>query len=240
MNITLFGGSFNPPHIGHALIIEEFLSSGLTDELWLLPTYNHAFNKSLAPSNHRLKMCELLIDFLTKSTDHQSLITGHKLKLCPIEIDYKLSGSTFDTLQVLKKERMYLKEKLLIPSSQFYPELAERLIAQIPLETGFTKPSSLTGTNYSFLMGSDQLPNFHKWQHYRELLQQMTFHVYPRCDYPMEPLYPGMKPFIHKHQTITNLSSTFVRNRLIHHQACSLIVPPEILAYIQTHKLYLS
>ena len=48
MKVTLFGGSFNPPHLGHALVIAEFLESAITDELWLLPTINHAFGKDLA------------------------------------------------------------------------------------------------------------------------------------------------------------------------------------------------
>ena len=57
--IGLFGGSFNPPHVAHQLLALYVLESQDVDELWLLPTYRHAFGKDLAPFEDRLAMCEL-------------------------------------------------------------------------------------------------------------------------------------------------------------------------------------
>src|SRR3972149_5244841 len=108
MKVTLFGGSFNPPHLGHALVIAEFLESAITDELWLLPTINHAFGKDLAPAQHRLAMAKLLINFI----NHDLGSKIYDLKLCPIEIDLNLSGQTYDTLHALKQNPDYLKEKM--------------------------------------------------------------------------------------------------------------------------------
>lgn len=59
--IGLFGGSFNPPHVAHQLVALYVLETQDLDEVWLLPTYRHAFGKDLAPFEDRMAMCELAI-----------------------------------------------------------------------------------------------------------------------------------------------------------------------------------
>jgi nicotinate-nucleotide adenylyltransferase len=62
--IALLGGSFNPPHVGHAMAAWWLLATQPVEEVWLLPTWRHAFGKELAPWEDRLRMCELAIDGL--------------------------------------------------------------------------------------------------------------------------------------------------------------------------------
>lgn len=61
MRIALYGGSFDPPHLAHQLACTVALSAGSppVDELLMIPTFEHAFGKPLAPYAHRLAMCEL-------------------------------------------------------------------------------------------------------------------------------------------------------------------------------------
>lgn len=59
MRVALFGGSFNPPHVGHQLVALYVLETEPVDELWLVPCWKHPFAKELAPFAHRLRMCEL-------------------------------------------------------------------------------------------------------------------------------------------------------------------------------------
>jgi nicotinate-nucleotide adenylyltransferase len=59
--IALFGGSFDPPHIGHLLAAAYVLATEPVDELWLMPVDQHPFAKPLvAPYEHRVALCELL------------------------------------------------------------------------------------------------------------------------------------------------------------------------------------
>ncbi len=39
MKIAVFGGSFNPPHIGHLILAEEVLALGMYDRILLIPSY---------------------------------------------------------------------------------------------------------------------------------------------------------------------------------------------------------
>jgi nicotinate-nucleotide adenylyltransferase len=57
-SIGLFGGSFNPPHIAHQLVALYVLESQDVDQVWLVPTFRHAFGKDLAPFSDRVAMCE--------------------------------------------------------------------------------------------------------------------------------------------------------------------------------------
>ena len=59
--IALFGGSFDPPHVGHLLAASYVLATEPVDELWLVPVLEHPFAKPLAaPYDHRVRLCELL------------------------------------------------------------------------------------------------------------------------------------------------------------------------------------
>ena len=59
--IALFGGSFDPPHIGHLLAASYVLATEPIDELWLVPVERHPFAKPLVGSyDHRVELCERL------------------------------------------------------------------------------------------------------------------------------------------------------------------------------------
>jgi len=58
--IALFGGSFNPPHVAHQMVALFVLETAPVDELWITPTYRHAFSKQLVDYEHRIAMCELM------------------------------------------------------------------------------------------------------------------------------------------------------------------------------------
>lgn len=57
--VACLGGSFNPPHLGHALLALSVLAVEDVDALWVLPCNDHPFAKSLAPLHHRMAMCAL-------------------------------------------------------------------------------------------------------------------------------------------------------------------------------------
>ena len=59
--VALFGGSFDPPHIGHLLAASYVLATEPIDELWLVPVERHPFAKPLVGSyDHRVELCERL------------------------------------------------------------------------------------------------------------------------------------------------------------------------------------
>jgi nicotinate-nucleotide adenylyltransferase len=63
MEVALFGGSFDPPHVGHLLAAAYVLATEPVDELWFLPVYEHPFRKRLkGPFVHRLQLLRASLD----------------------------------------------------------------------------------------------------------------------------------------------------------------------------------
>ncbi len=59
--VALFGGSFDPPHVGHLLAAAYVLATEPVDELWLVPVFSHPFGKQFVGSfEHRVALCETL------------------------------------------------------------------------------------------------------------------------------------------------------------------------------------
>lgn len=61
--VALFGGSFNPPHVGHTLAITYVLSQHV-DRVIVVPAYKHASGKDLAPFGHRMAMAKLAFGWI--------------------------------------------------------------------------------------------------------------------------------------------------------------------------------
>lgn len=61
--IGLFGGTFDPPHLGHLILASEARAQlGLTRLLWMLtPIPPHKLGQSITPLEQRLRMVELAI-----------------------------------------------------------------------------------------------------------------------------------------------------------------------------------
>lgn len=60
MRIAIYGGSFNPPHVGHLLAAQLVLATSEVDELWFTPTYKHMLGKELLDFDHRIEMTRMM------------------------------------------------------------------------------------------------------------------------------------------------------------------------------------
>lgn len=89
--VALFGGSFNPPHVGHVLVATWLLSTERVDEVWLLPAGTHAFAKPLAPFADRVAMARAAIAIL-----------GPRARVDEVEGDRDGPSYTIDTVEILR------------------------------------------------------------------------------------------------------------------------------------------
>jgi nicotinate-nucleotide adenylyltransferase len=92
--IGFFGGTFDPPHIGHVSIANQAISEANLDHLILCPAYHAPLrhHQPVLPVEVRLKMLELIAS------------ENDKIVLSTIEIDQKKTCFTFNTLQQVKKQ----------------------------------------------------------------------------------------------------------------------------------------
>ena len=89
---VVFGGSFNPPHMGHMMAC-TYLTEGLgADGCWLIPCFEHPFDKELLAYETRLQMCELMASSL-----------GARVSVSRVEEQLGGVSRTYDTLCHLQK-----------------------------------------------------------------------------------------------------------------------------------------
>ena len=64
MKIGIFGGSFDPVHIGHTELAKQAVESGIVDKVIFVPAANQPFklDRKMADGYERLKMIEIAID----------------------------------------------------------------------------------------------------------------------------------------------------------------------------------
>lgn len=103
--IALFGGSFNPPHIAHAMVCLAVLDTEPVDRVLIVPTYDHAFDKQLVPFDDRMEMCRLAMASL-----------GDRVEVSAIERDLGGESRTWRTLERLRAERPGASWRLVIGS----------------------------------------------------------------------------------------------------------------------------
>lgn len=88
--IALFGGSFNPPHVGHVAVVGWVLACQPVDEVWAVPCFQHAFGKALAPFDLRARMLQAALAPF-----------GERARVCRVEEELGGVSRTVDTLEAL-------------------------------------------------------------------------------------------------------------------------------------------
>lgn len=89
--VAVYGGSFDPPHIAHALVAAYVLAAHPVDRVLVVPTAQHPFSKNLASFDDRVEMCRIAMRHLPN------------VEVSPIESELQGPSLTLHTLQELKR-----------------------------------------------------------------------------------------------------------------------------------------
>lgn len=104
MIVGIYGGSFNPIHIGHVQLGDELIGMGLVDELWYVVSPQNPFkvNQSLMDDDLRLRLTRLALE------DHNGLRVS--------DIEFRLPRPSYmvSTLEALRQEHPDVEFRLVI------------------------------------------------------------------------------------------------------------------------------
>ncbi len=93
--LGVFGGTFDPPHIGHLIVAADaYCQLNLDRLLWVLtPDPPHKQKLALTPLQHRLDML------------HVSIRDNPSFELCTVDIDRPGPHYAVDTMKILKAQQ---------------------------------------------------------------------------------------------------------------------------------------
>ncbi len=97
--IALFGGSFDPPHLGHEAIVKALNELSFIDHIIVMPTYLNPFkNSSVAPASRRLEWLK------------EIFFSMKKVEVSSFEVEQKVKVPTLKTVKHLLKsyKKIYL------------------------------------------------------------------------------------------------------------------------------------
>jgi len=140
MNIAIFGGSFDPPHIGHEEIIKQAIVKLDIEVLFVVPTFLNPFkDQFFAPAKKRLEWVEKL------------LLSYPKAKLITYEVDEQRSVPSIETIKYIKQNYDLNEIYLIIgadnvkslPKWNSYKELKKLVHFVVATRDGLNIPSHL-------------------------------------------------------------------------------------------------
>ncbi len=104
MNIGIFGGTFNPPHLGHLIVAEHVRTAMMLDKVLFVPAAipPHKMGNDIAHAVHRMAMLRLAIE------------GNSYFDVSEIELNRGGVSFTIDTLLQLRNENPTVALSLLI------------------------------------------------------------------------------------------------------------------------------
>lgn len=92
LRIGIFGGSFNPVHLGHTALAAYICEQGMVDEVWMMVSPQNPLKQNLAllDEQHRLAMLRLAVE------------PYPMLQACDFEFHLPRPSYTYHTLQALR------------------------------------------------------------------------------------------------------------------------------------------
>lgn len=209
MRLGYFGGSFDPPHLGHLAAASTAASRYDLDRVLLVPTSNQPLKPSgaVATYSDRLAMVSLLCQ-----QDPRLVASSLEAPTDPPAPNY-----TVDTLQRLHAAEPSASLFVIVGADAFRdlprwrsPDLLLQLANWIVLTRQVQPPSNMSGT-IDISVTPTPLPSLTDQQRAR-------VHLLSGFDHPA--------------------SATAIRAALAVGQDCKSLLPPAILDYIHQHHLY--
>lgn len=110
MTIGIFGGSYNPIHVGHAILANHIAQSGMVDEVWLMVSPQNPLKGASNPAMdaHRLTMAKLVA---TESVG---------VRVSDFEFSLPRPSYTIDTLRALSMAYPEHQFKIIIGADNWH------------------------------------------------------------------------------------------------------------------------
>jgi nicotinate-nucleotide adenylyltransferase len=221
MRIGLFGGTFNPVHLGHLRAAVEVRQGFELDEIFLIPAAlpPHKVPGDVAASVDRLNMLNL------------ALGSDAGLKVSNVELNRSGPSYTIDTVQHFKQTLPAESRLFLIMGLDAFLEIDtwksyRELLTQIPLIV-INRPNA--GDRASGV----------PWKVMDDYMAAKLSADYSYSASRSAYLAGGQQPIYVFEVSALDISSTRIRRAISKDRSINYLVPPKVVEYIRTKGIYL-
>lgn len=188
MRIGIFGGTFDPPHIGHLIVASDACAALRLDRLLLVPAAlpPHKRGRVSTPAEQRLAMVRAAVE------------DDPRLEVDDLEVRREGASYSVDTLREMRARH---------PEAELF-----------------------------FLIGMDQMREFHSWREPQEVARLARLSVVARegeAEHPESPF-----PYRVVHVTRIDLSATEIRRRVRAGEPIRYLVPEAVRGMVERWGLY--
>lgn len=220
--LGIFGGTFNPIHVGHLVVAEEVRERFLLDRVLFIPAYLPPHKSvDIAPANHRLSMVRIAI----KENPY--------FGVSDIEMRRSKKSYTIDTLKTLREQT----------EAEFYFLIGTEAFLQ--LHTWREPPKLFEYTNFVIMERTGKELSSEELDDYLKEFQES----YPTVSFYHEGSLDGITLFWAEGDGFRSklyltpvvnigISSTGIRRKVQKDESIRYRVPKEVEVYIEEHKLY--
>jgi len=92
--------------------------------------------------------------------------------------------------------------------------------------------------HFVLIIGEDNLPHFHKWKNYEQILANFELYVYPRPGITDDAQIKNHPSIRMVDAPLLDISATFIRNLIRNEKSAKYLLPPEVEDYIRTRGFY--
>jgi nicotinate-nucleotide adenylyltransferase len=219
--IGLFGGTFNPIHLGHLTVAQDVKQGFDLHKIWLIPAAMppHKKEKQIAEALHRLKMIRIAI--------------ADKPDFSVSDVELKRSGPsyTIDTVDYFKENLPKETQLYLIVGMDAFLDIdiwkSFRELFQVIPFIVMSRPGAVDGDREKKVKILNDLLVTKVSPEYRfELPRHAFFH-------------PDKQPVFLFEVTPVDISATMIRTNRSQGRSIASLVPNKVNEYIETKGLYL-
>jgi nicotinate-nucleotide adenylyltransferase len=123
-HVAIFGGSFDPPHIGHQIAALWLVSALNAKTVVVAPTYEHCLGKKLVNFDHRLEMCHMMCELLFPMNAGGDDYDRREVWTSDVEIRLPRPNTTYNLINEIKTFKEYEDQEIaVIIGSDLVPEV---------------------------------------------------------------------------------------------------------------------
>jgi nicotinate-nucleotide adenylyltransferase len=221
VKLGIFGGRFDPPHLGHLLVALQAIEQLDLNQFWFVPAASPPHKPTLASAEARYAMLVLATASHSQSCVSRIELDRNRHSLHPTQ--QATLPLTSASLSALDSSKQNLHDR----SLSYSIDTVESIYSAYPNAEVF------------FIGGSDAIASVESWHRAEDLVRLVNLVAVPRSGHDLNELSPTIRRNVHVLSTFRcDISSTLIRTRIYQQQSIHYLVPDLVEDYLVKHNLY--